>query len=256
MAIKQTAPLIARFAALSLLWTMGGGAYASTLAPAGVAAQVLFNFPPGINIGTFGTFPLSGPGGFLQFSSVGEPGPFAAAEAHVAPGFFGRSSGQIIYSMEILGPPGEVPVSVAVAGGASGSSSTQPFTSFALKALWRIDDVNLGLAQVFAEGIETPALQGSFSESFGHSVDLMLTAGHIYRVTLTADAAAGAVDSDSQTFAAAFIDPVFSFGPGIGPEYTFHFSEGIGNSPVPLPGTLLLIAPALAGLLRFVRATR
>jgi hypothetical protein len=86
-----------------------------------------------------------------------------------------------------------------------------------------------------------------------HSVDLTLTAGHIYRVTLTADAFARAVDSDSQTFATAFIDPVFTFGPGVGPEYAFHFSDGIGNSPVPLPGTLFVLTPALAGLVRICR---
>ncbi len=240
---------IVEFIGSTLLLVLCGGTSAATLAPAGVAAQLLFNRTPpdGKNISTFGAFTLSGPGGSLQFVSGGVPSPFATAEAQIEPNFFGRASGQVIYSMELLGPVGDVPVSVAVSGHASGSSSLQPFTSFALKALWRIDDVNLGLANVFAEGIETPALQGNFSQSFGHSVKLTLTAGHTYRVTLTADAAAGAVDSASQTFATAFIDPVFSFGPGVGPEYSFHFSDGIGNSPIPVPASLLLFASAIAG---------
>lgn len=255
MAIKPLTEFVFELIALTLLTVGGSSASAATLAPAGVAGQVFFNLSPpaGLNISTFGPFPLTGPGGFLQLVTGGEPSPFGSAEAHVAPGFFGRASGQVVYSMEVLGPAGDVSVSVAVSGGASGSSSTNPFTSFALKALWRIDDVNLGLANVFNEGIDTPALQGIFNESFGHSVNLTLTAGHVYRVTLTADASAGAVDSDTQTFATAFIDPVFSFGPAVGPEYSFHFSDGIGNSPVPLPGSLVLLAPALVG---FARASR
>jgi hypothetical protein len=39
-------------------------------------------------------------------------------------------------------------------------------------------------------------------------------------------------------FATAFVDPVFSFGPGVGSEYSLVFSEGFGNSaPVPEPST-------------------
>lgn len=236
--------------ALFVFSLLGCSVSAATLAPASVAAQVFFNRSPpdGLSISDFGSFPLSGPGGSLRFDSGGMPSAFARAEARAAPGFFGRSSGQLVFDMEILGEAGEVPVQVAVAGGATGSSSNQPFTGFALKALWRIDDVNLGLTPVFGEGIDTAALQGSFSDSFSHTVDLTLTAGHVYRITLMADAGAGAVDSASETIATAFIDPVFTFGAGVGAEYSFRFSDGIGNSPIPVPGSLALFAPALLAL--------
>lgn len=252
MTTKPARLCFVKLVLVNLLAVLSYGASASALDPALVDGSVFFNLSPpaGINFNTFGTVPLSGPGGFIQFVSGGEPSPFLSAEADISPGFSGRASGTLLYAMEVLGPAGDVPVSVAVAGGASGSSSSDLFTGFALKAQWRLEDVGLGLAEVFAEGINTPALKGIFNETFGHTVNLTLTAGHIYRVTLVADAFAGAVDSGTRTFASAFIDPVFTFGPGVGPEYSFHFSDGIGNSPIPLPGALFLMGSALAGLTR------
>lgn len=247
MAIPSATQRTIRMVCLASLSLASSMTLATSLDALGVIGQVQFNrIPPaGLNVSTVGTFPLTGPGGFLQLSVSGEPSPFLSAEAHIAPGFSGDASGIVAYSMSIIGPEGEVPVSITVSGGASGSSSVHPFTGFALKAQWRLEDVSLGLAKVFEEGINTPALQGIFSESFGHTLDFTLNAGHVYRVTMIADAFAGAVDSDSQTFATAFIDPVFSFGAGVGPEYSFAFSPGVGNTPVPLPAPVALLAPAL-----------
>jgi len=66
-------------------------------------------------------------------------------------------------------------------------------------------------------------------------------------------AAAGSGVSASAT---TFVDPVFSFGAGVGAEYSFLLSEGIGNSaPVPEPASfVLLIAGVLA--LSLVRTRR
>jgi hypothetical protein len=223
---------------------------AATLAPAAASGSVFFNFAPpqGVQFNTFGNFPLSGPGGFVQYSAGATPSPFMFGEVTVGPGFTGRASGQLIYQVQIIGPAAEVPVSIAVAGSAAGSSNTTDlFSGFAMKSLWRLADVSLGLQTVFSEGIESGTLQGSFSQSFNHNVELTLTANHIYLVTLTADAFAGAASGPS-AFASAFIDPVFSFAAGVGPEYSFQFSEGIGNAPVPEPSALVLLSVGLLAL--------
>ena len=222
------------------------------LDPAHVSGDIFFNIPPParLDFNTFGTFAQTGPGGFLQFTASGMPGPFLSGEATISKGFTGRVSGSLIYAIEILGPAADVPVLVDVSGGASGSSATNdPFAAFAMKSLWRLEDVNLGLQPVFGEGIDTGQLTGIFNQSFGHTVELTLTANHVYRVTTVADAFAAAGSSGTSAFATAFIDPRFSFGPGIGPEYSLILSDGIGNSAlVPEPSSFVLLIAGMLGL--------
>lgn len=221
------------------LW--GGRADAGVLAPAAVAGSVFFNLspPPAINFGELGTFSISGPGGMVQFTSTAAPTPALWADVDVNSNFFGRSSGMLVYQMQILGPGGTVPVSVQVAGSASGESVTgDVFAGFALKSAWRLEDLSAAALLVNDEGIITPGLQGSFSETFAKTYELLLTVGHIYRITLVADVGAAA-GSGETAFGSAFIDPLFTFGPGVGPEFSFDFSEGIGNAAgaaTPEPG--------------------
>ena len=173
-------------------------ANASTLSPAAISGTVFFNLspPPRIDFTTFGTFTLPGPGGIVQSTATGMPGPILSGEASITQNFTGRASGILLYEMEILGPAGPVPVLIDVSGGASGSSVTNDlFAAFALKSFWSLEDVNLGLQSVFSEGINTGQLTGSFSQNFSHTVDLTLTAGHVYRVTMIADAFAAAGSS-------------------------------------------------------------
>jgi hypothetical protein len=73
---------------------------------------------------------------------------------------------------------------------------------------------------------------------------------------MVADALPAAGSSGTQAFASAFIDPVFSFGPGVGSEYSFLLSEGVGNAvPIPEPNaSALLLAGVLAvGFFRVAR---
>jgi uncharacterized protein (TIGR03382 family) len=122
--------------------------------------------------------------------------------------------------------------------------------------MWSITNASSGIT-VFSEGIQTPELPGSFGDSFDHIDSLVLTANQRYRVRLVADAAiANGFTNGAVGFAFALIDPVFSFGPGVGPEYSFVFSEGIGNvrnSSVPKPGTFTLIVAGLLALGLFRR---
>jgi len=141
---------------------------------------------------------------------------------------------------------------VDVSGGASASSvANDLFAGFAMKSLWRLEDANLGLQTVFSEGIDTGQLSGIFNESFGQTVALTLTANHVYRVTMVADAFAAAGSSGTSAFATAFIDPIFSFAPGVRPEYSFLLSEGVGNSAatsVPEPNSFALLITCLIAL--------
>jgi len=139
-------------------------------------------------------------------------------------------------------------------------AGAQPDTGgFALTAMWSITNASSGVT-VFSEGIQTPQLSGSFGDSFDHTDSLVLTANQRYRVRLVADAAiANGFTNGAVGFAFARIDPVFSFGAGVGPEYSFLFSEGIGNirtSPVPKPSTFALIAVGLLMLGLFRQRVR
>lgn len=238
----------------ALLLAMGPSAHAA-LDPALIAGQIFFNLQPpaGVNFSTFGTHSLPGPGGLVEFVAAPTPSPFLSGEVSVASNFTGRASGTLIYNMQVVGPatPDPVPVLAAFAGAVSGSSGTDVFTAgFAMDARWSLADVNLGLLEVFKGGIDMQAaLQGGFSDSFNDVAALNLTAGHIYRVTMVVDVFAGASGSVSPASSSAFIDPVFSFGPGVGPGYSFVFSDGIGNAvPVPEPATWALLAAGVLAL--------
>jgi hypothetical protein len=235
----------------ALMLVAASAVQADTLAPATVNGSVSFNFTPpaALPFTSFGNFSLSGPGGLVRASALATPSPLMFSEVTVVPGLFtGRASGEVVYQVQIIGPAGLVPVSVAVAGGGTGSSNTTDlFSGFAVKAQWRLDDVTLGVVSVFSEGIDSGQLQGTFGQSFNHDVALTLTANHIYRVSLLTDAFASAV-SGPTAFASAFIDPVFSFAAGAGTGYAFQFSDGIGNSPVPEPSVLALLSAGLIAI--------
>ena len=235
---RRSRPTLTSLWALLLLGF--GQATAATLDPANISGTAL-NIPPParLDFNTFGTFPQTGPGGFLQFTASGTPGPFLSGEATISKNFTGRVSGILLYGIEILGPAGNVPVAVDVSGGASGSSvANDPFAAFAMKSLWSLEGPNLGPQGIFSEGIDTGQLSGIFNQNFGHTVNLTLSANHVYKVTMVADAFAAAGSSGTLAFASAFIDPRFSFGSGVGPEYSFLLSDGIGNS-APIPGARL-----------------
>lgn len=225
---------------------------AAPLDPSQLDVDVLFNLnPPGrISTNQFGTTSLVGPGlGTVSFAASATPSPLLMANAAIGPslipGIFGRASGFLNYGLEIVGPAGPVPVLIEVSGAASASALTG--ASFALESRWDLLDFGSSLA---GDDIRSGQLTGSFSEDFNRTVSLTLVANHVYTVFMLADAAAAATLEGSRATAAAFVDPVFSFGPGVDPQsYTFVFSEGIGNSAapagVPEPTTLVLLSAGL-----------
>lgn len=235
----------------SLISCLGlGGAQATALAPAAVSGQVLFANPPaGIQVSGFGTFPLSGPSGALRFMATGTPVPLLSADATMAPFFFGSASGTLVYQLEVVGPPGDVPVSMQLSGGVSGATlaaSGDDFAGYSATIASRIETL-AGVPLVPEDTISTGVLTGSFEQVLDATRDLTLQTSQVYRITMLVNVGARAAA------ATAFIDPIFRFGPAVGPEYAFNLSDGIGNAPVPEPRTPLLMA---AGLLLLLARTR
>src|SRR4051812_1109615 len=85
-------------------------AKADTLAAPVVSGTEFFNLTPpeALNFNTFGTFPLTDPGGELTFTASALPSPLLSAQALISANFTGRSSGILTYEMEVLGPAGNV----------------------------------------------------------------------------------------------------------------------------------------------------
>lgn len=235
-------------------------AEATPLPSSNVIRELFFNLSPPdrLSLNDFGSTSLvDGRFGSVSVNAFGTPSPSIVASANIGPNsipsIFGRGDGLLTYSLEIVGPTGAVPVLIDVAGAATGFATTG--ASFAVESRWNLlDPAGTSLA---GDDIRSGQLSGSFSQNFGHTVSISLAANQIYSVFMLADAAAAATLEGSRATANAFIDPIFSFGPGVDPQiYSFNFSDGIGNaSPaaaIPEPGTLALLSAGLLslGLLR------
>jgi len=188
----------------------------------------------------------------VSFTAAGTPAPSLEANAAIGPSatpsIFGRAAGFLNYGVEVVGPAGPVPVLIDVAGAATASAPSG--ASFAVESRWDLLDFGSSLA---GDDIRSGQLSGSFSKNFDHTVSLTLMANHVYTVFMLADAAAAATLEGSRATARAFIDPIFSLGPGVDPQsYTFVLSEGIGNARptavVPEPGTLTLLSASVLAL--------
>ena len=218
-----------------------------------LAGDIFFNLGSRLFPNDFGTTSLvDARFGSVSLSASGTPSPLLKADANIGPNLLpsisGRASWLLDYALEIIGPAGNVPVLIDVAGGASGVANTG--ASFAVESRWDLLDGGFSLAD---DDIRSGQLTGSFDQGFSRTVSLTLTANRIYDVFMLADAFSAAALDGSRADAHAFVDPVFSFGPGVDPPvYSFNSSSGIGNSPVvaavPKPSSLALLG---AGLLCF-----
>ncbi len=223
---------------------------------------VLLQSGNGLNFDDFGKYSLEesfAPDGVasVSFSTFGEPLPYVFAQgASAVPHKSGRTLGTLIYEFEVLGPEvilpdGSIaPVQVVADAFGHAFASASEEGTVDVHATWSLTDASLNFAPVFEEGVH--ANQNLAEDSFNHSVLLSLTPNHVFRVTLFAD-----VFFNSGKFGAvgqAYMDPLFYFAPQVGPEYSFRFADGIGNSAVsvPEPGSVLLLSTGAAaiGLLR------
>jgi hypothetical protein len=120
------------------------------------------------------------------------------------------------------------------------------------EATWSISSASSG-ATLDEGGIVTPQQSGNFFDFFADLVSLDLTPNRRFKVKLVADVGvANGFTNGGIGSGRASVDPVFSFAPSVGPEYSFVFSEGVGNLPIPEPQTVTLMA---AGLLILIVIT-
>jgi hypothetical protein len=215
-----------------------------------LAGDIFFNLGPRLFPNDFGTISLADARfGSVSLHASGTPSPSLIADANIGPNLLpsisGRASWLLDYALEIIGPAGSVPVLIDVTGGVSGVANTG--ASFAVESRWDVLDGGTSLA---GDDIRSGQLTGSFGQGFSRTVSLTLMANHPYDVFMLSDAFSAATLDGSRADAHAFVDPVFSFGPGVDPlVYSFDLSAGIGNSPVsaavPEPASFALFGAAL-----------
>jgi len=229
------------------------------LAPLLLNGTLFFNLIPRVDFDLFGDYSLFQPGqtanfdSLMHFTAFGRP-PFLGALVDAAPFAFGRATATLTYELEILGPNGSVPVLIDVSGRVFAHLGADLSGTALAQSNWAFEDVSLG--PVFSDALDSGVQHDDFSQSFSHTVFVTVTANHIYGVTMFVDLEIGGGNLGAN--GTAIIDPVFSFAPGVDPAYSFHFSDGIGNSSLPaIPepsSVVLLSAGAITiGLLRRAR---
>lgn len=213
---------------------------------------LLFNLGPQREVLTFGPTSQTNPAwGTVALDMEGQPQPSVTANAQMSNSNFGplygRAVGLMGYFFAVDGPGTHAWVDIDVAGSVTASATAG--ASFVVTSRWELWNEAGQVTLLATDEIGTPQMTGSTSQSFSHVVTRNLEIGHVYFVRMLANAEAAATNPGSSASASAFIDPVFRIGGGLDPSlYSFGFSNGIGNQPVPEPPALALLTIGLLAL--------
>lgn len=213
---------------------------------------VFFNLGPRIDTSTLGPIALNNPDwGSVSLDIAGQPRSAVTASAQMSntnfSPLYGRAVGTLGFFFAVDGPTPQVDVDIHVIALAVASAGSG--ASFVVRASWELWNEAGQVTLLAADEISTPAMSGSFSDAFNRTVTRRLDIGHVYFVKMVANAEAAATNPGTTASAFALMDPAFSIGAGFDASlYTFGFSAGIGNAPVPEPPAALLLALGLAVL--------
>ncbi|MGE3771637.1 MAG: hypothetical protein AB7I32_01845 [Gammaproteobacteria bacterium] len=216
------------------------------------------------SITEFGRFGIiEDPFGVVGFNSFGRPSPFLEAVVDIdapanTPLISAGSSGLLNYFVEIVSPISMTTgVAIDVNGAVTGAASASSFdATFSLESSWALFESATSGVQLARDIIRTDLRTGTHHDSFSRTVVVNLQTNHVYRVTLVASARAD-VRAGHDVEAVAWIDPVFTFAPGVDLSLvSFSFSDGIGNSPIPLPSSLALLCSSLLAAGPLMRRSR
>jgi len=224
------------------------------MAPPLLTGTLFFNLVPRVDFVDFGNYflfqpepgPLEGDSR-MSFTALGTPAPFLGSQIDAGKFQFGRASAILTYELEILGPPGPVPILIDVSGRVFAHVGEDRSATALAQSNWSFEDVSTG--PVFSEALDSGLQHDDFSQSFNHTVFVTVTANHIHRVTMSVDLQIGGGNFGAN--GTAIIDPVFSFAPGVDPAYSFLFSDGIGNSSIPAtpePRSVVLLSAGVIAM--------
>jgi len=217
-----------------------------------VAGSVFFNLGPRTDSSTLGPISLTDPRwGTVALDIAGQPQSAVAASAQMSntnfSPLYGRAVGTLGFFVAVDGPGTHVNVDIHAFGSVEASASNG--ASFVVRSTWEFWNEAGQVTLLAGNEISTPLMSGSFSDSFNTIVTRNLEVGHVYYVRMVANAEAAATNPGTTASAFAFVDPTFSIGAGADPSlYTFGFSAGIGNQPVPEPPVAALLLAGLAAL--------
>jgi hypothetical protein len=114
----------------------------------------------------------------MHFTAFGTPAPFLGAQVNAGKFQFGRAVALLTYELEILGPPGSVPILIEVSGRVSGHTDVFGSGTLLLQSNWGIEDVVLG--PVFSDRIDSGVQHDDFAQSFSApQLDVATTAAAI-----------------------------------------------------------------------------